>query len=150
MKYHKKLITVSVPLRGFCFSTKIKRKDWLKWKNIVSVPLRGFCFSTFENGRVHWGKETLWFPSPYGDFVFQRSEQRYTYYDAISFRPLTGILFFNNREWRLRKMSLNFCFRPLTGILFFNLTYMWHSSHGFKFPSPYGDFVFQRWTTLDG
>ena len=55
------------------------------------------------------------FPSPYGDFVFQRA----TFMVSLSsfpqcFRPLTGILFFNTMKKKCES------FRPLTGILFFN------------------------------
>ena len=39
---------------------------------VISVPLRGFCFSTKigRKGKVIFRFE---FPSPYGDFVFQPS-----------------------------------------------------------------------------
>ena len=66
---------VSVPLRGFCFSTaavlRAKRASWTG----VSVPLRGFCFSTMARNRC-------------------RTCRR----QASSFRPLTGILFFNSHN----------------------------------------------------
>ena len=60
------------------------------------------------------------FPSPYGDFVFQR--------EFI-------MLYFNLTEKG---------FRPLTGILFFNsIIHLGYSRTTETFPSPYGDFVFQ-------
>ena len=89
------------------------------------------------------------FPSPYGDFVFQHiAYKKALYHSGYSFRPLTGILFFNRvtlpeyfeRVGLLVSVPLRgFCFstrltslsslrtissrfRPLTGILFFNLT----------------------------
>ena len=39
---------------------------------VVSVPLRGFCFSTIPSeDQIN---DFIWlFPSPYGDFVFQQS-----------------------------------------------------------------------------
>ena len=67
-----------------------------KIRTAVSVPLRGFCFLIIiQNG---------------ADMVFQ----------SYSFRPLTGILFFNKikRQEPLHKPILGF--RPLTGVLFFN------------------------------
>ncbi len=90
------------------------------------------------------------FPSPYGDFVFQRADiTNHTRKHSSRFRPLTGILFFNacrfialERATSLRfpspygdfvfQLRLNVfrayadfpdCFRPLTGILFFNESY---------------------------
>ena len=113
---------VSVPLRGFCFSTFFRNSILVNSLN-VSVPLRGFCFST-ENESRHYFRLRLWFPSPYGDFVFQREnimkEKDYGklfpspygdfvfqpkfmkitngLYAVSSFRPLTGILFFNTRK----------------------------------------------------
>ena len=38
-------LEVSVPLRGFCFSTSSLTTPYSTGK-VVSVPLRGFCFST--------------------------------------------------------------------------------------------------------
>ena len=66
------------------------------------------------------------FPSPYGDFVFQRksilSEGLVL---PASFRPLTGILFFNAKKGE---------FIMLTKFI--------------MFPSPYGDFVFQLYNEV--
>ena len=39
-------LLVSVPLRGFCFSTMEENKMMNPMELLVSVPLRGFCFST--------------------------------------------------------------------------------------------------------
>ncbi len=62
------------------------------------------------------------FPSPYGDFVFQRlSNTEYWAPNYGCFRPLTGILFFNSRTVMKMRESQKRGFRPLTGILFFNL-----------------------------
>ena len=113
----------------------------------------------------------LLFPSPYGDFVFQRavladdgarpaavsvplrgfcfSTYAFEILDSIGdrgFRPLTGILFFNTKWAKADIIVSVYGFRPLTGILFFNksqvcVDYLWKME---KFPSPYGDFVFQR------
>ena len=46
----------------------------------VSVPLRGFCFSTSGNRARGYLPVVPWFPSPYGDFVFQLSLRK-----ALSF-----------------------------------------------------------------
>ena len=59
------------------------------------------------------------FPSPYGDFVFQLGRREYARWDWLSFRPLTGILFFNAINY-VNKHPEEYSFRPLTGILFFN------------------------------
>ena len=40
------LSLVSVPLRGFCFSTRLRGYPFRSSCQFVSVPLRGFCFST--------------------------------------------------------------------------------------------------------
>ena len=60
---------VSVPLRGFCFSTQERKMRYVLYKTRVSVPLRGFCFSTAQD-------------------IKQAAKT------SASFRPLTGILFF--------------------------------------------------------
>ena len=62
---------VSVPLRGFCFSTTALASAISAALNDVSVPLRGFCFSTQIRKALYI--MGCMFPSPYGDFVFQRS-----------------------------------------------------------------------------
>ena len=61
-----------------------------------------------------------------------------------SFRPLTGILFFNKRIFYIFRETPS-GFRPLTGILFFNflLSHCDSVNTLIEFPSPYGDFVFQ-------
>ena len=85
---------VSVPFRGFCFSTLKSTPFFINlgtefpspfgdfvfqlnmallycnWIKMVSVPFRGFCFST---SRVKLSSIFLEirFPSPFGDFVFQ-------------------------------------------------------------------------------
>ena len=87
------------------------------------------------------------FPSPYGDFVFQ--QERKIYHgtkNRMGFRPLTGILFFNNHGKEDVERCKRLGFRPLTGILFFN-NYDKFKEVNFgagRFPSPYGDFVFQQ------
>ena len=90
---------VSVPLRGFCFSTGGCVYVYKTGQQRVSVPLRGFCFST--SGRASTIiREYGAFPSPYGDFVFQHPTKGRIYdrRRAASFRPLTGILFFNKYD----------------------------------------------------
>ena len=116
-----KLFIVSVPLRGFCFSTLFAKSTYIdnvsqsfrpltgilffnlregtevsSPKGIVSVPLRGFCFSTVTPEE------------------FNKAEL------LVSFRPLTGILFFNVENPDYEMSSWIDGFRPLTGILFFN------------------------------
>ena len=172
MKYNSNdTVLVSVPLRGFCFSTAIieelidrievdgfrpltgilffnarQSTRRLRVMRGVSVPLRGFCFSTRKSSKR------------------QRSQAR-------RFRPLTGILFFNQFYEQAGTLHIipgfpsplrGFCFstkgkksayglaslrfRPLTGILFFNRPVGLDERMGRKeeFPSPYGDFVFQH------
>ena len=54
-----------------------------------------------------------------------------------SFRPLTGIFFWNRRKHSMRGMFASF--RPLTGIFFWNRSENYRSWGWKKFPSPYGD-----------
>ena len=75
----KSHFSVSVPLRGFCFSTYTRDKGFIVPGRGVSVPLRGFCFSTEVIDPTKDEKNPL-FPSPYGDFVFQQSLRK-----ALSF-----------------------------------------------------------------
>ena len=66
--------------------------------------------------------------------------------DELSFRPLTGILFFNLRtmgdiEYFAREKFPS----PYGDFVFQQATSVRHSSHDeLPFPSPYGDFVFQQ------
>ena len=82
-------------------------------------PLTGILFFNGEEKTMKVIEEKE-FPSPYGDFVFQRHGVRSVKSCCLRFRPLTGILFFNTA-----------CF----------LSFLIPTS---SFPSPYGDFVFQR------
>ena len=86
----------------------------------VSVPLRGFCFST-SSGLNDFLSVTDKFPSPYGDFVFQPAEETKRAAVERGFRPLTGILFFNSFFDKKFDTEEGDGFRPLTGILFFNI-----------------------------
>ena len=65
----------------------------------------------------------MMFPSPYGDFVFQllSSKDHNVSHFIEGFRPLTGILFFNAIAIATKTPMMTM-----------------------TFPSPYGDFVFQR------
>ena len=111
----------------------------------VSVPLRGFCFSTPYHLSVI-GYDGWEFPSPYGDFVFQPLPFAAALDELLKecFRPLTGILFFNDANI-VESREIGGRFRPLTGILFFNnIIRKRDKEHTELFPSPYGDFVFQQ------
>ena len=58
------------PLTGILFfNWKSNIKSLEVHRLAVSVPLRGFCFSTKANILAFVNR--YWFPSPYGDFVFQ-------------------------------------------------------------------------------
>ena len=68
----------------------------------ISVPLEQFPspYGDFVFQLVHPLVATITFhiefPSPYGDFVFQHAKQdKRDKVSVGSFRPLTGILFFN-------------------------------------------------------
>ena len=109
-------------------------------------PYGDFVFQLIlKNGKVFIA---LGFPSPYGDFVFQHARQHTTkiLLVVIGFRPLTGILFFNAEKEGYYGTGGGIRFRPLTGILFFNLKKAGElmAIPLLEFPSPYGDFVFQR------
>ena len=83
------------PLTGILFFNAYSALLYVTFRDAVSVPLRGFCFSTKQSS-----VDSIWsgmFPSPYGDFVFQRKEDVIMKEKkAYCFRPLTGILFFNS------------------------------------------------------
>ena len=84
----------------------------------VSVPLRGFCFSTSVTTSSVTSSSL--FPSPYGDFVFQLylpSQPILIMFLKVSV-PLRGFCF----STPVKSIPKNTCacFRPLTGILFFN------------------------------
>ena len=181
------------PLTGILFFNATTAVIRTKTSRMVSVPLRGFCFSTrVSGGPTKSGSQS--FRPLTGILFFNRREKRMKDEHKSSFRPLTGILFFNlpNRahlwpsaghgfrpltgilffnwlqsisdercaemvsvplrgfcfsteEYHARFMDSFDHFRPLTGILFFNGTKkskLWVAAAGF--PSPYGDFVFQH------
>ena len=182
------------PYGDFVFQRISGRASTIIREYGVSVPLRGFCFSTGLSIQRK-GAFMTGFPSPYGDFVFQRAKGEVCYEKRRGcFRPLTGILFFNlllmkyqhglmmivsvplrgfcfstPAASRVESHARTVCFRPLTGILFFNWKitgyYADNALKSFRpltgilffnrerkemknrfnaqFPSPYGDFVFQ-------
>ena len=110
----------------------------------VSVPLRGFCFSTPTRPPCSL-LVGLWFPSPYGDFVFQLHCLAAGRYGGQScFRPLTGILFFNPYYYSCPKKILDAFPSPYGDFVFQHFRSDWHIiTFSREFPSPYGDFVFQ-------
>ena len=59
------------------------------------------------------------FPSPYGDFVFQRWMET-DFYESFtsSFRPLTGILFFNAVALDALLKASDYVSVPLRGFCF--------------------------------
>ena len=109
---------VSVPLRGFCFSTTTKRPGIYHKHIVVSVPLRGFCFSTEMYMEV--SVVAVEFPSPYGDFVFQHERFIPSRLAKLKFPSPYGDFVFQRQSCFLRTGDMNASFRPLTGILFFN------------------------------
>ena len=137
-----KIIAVSVPSRGLCFqslqvcflSDALLRRfrplsgimfsigDFYKIKDDlqeVSVPSRGLCFQSL--------------------LVLCLINKYY------SFRPLSGIMF--SIKFKAGKYSVDFkCgFRPLSGIMFSILAKKLHTSpNELMFPSPLGDYVFNR------
>ena len=111
---------VSVPLRGFCFSTSGRASTVIRAYGTGFRPLTGILF--FNIWPYQYSREEdSGFPSPYGDFVFQqrRRQTQNGCRRSRGFRPLTGILFFNE-DAKLDKRAAYVSFRPLTGILFFN------------------------------
>ena len=64
----------------------------------------------------------------------------------MSFRPLTGILFFNSSACRSNYWNGDVWFPSPYGDFVFQLNFIadTHSVRYDTFPSPYGDFVFQR------
>ena len=56
------------PYGDFVFQQR-KENLFVRGMEIVSVPLRGFCFSTLD--ALLKASDYFEFPSPYGDFVFQ-------------------------------------------------------------------------------
>ena len=108
------------PLTGILFFNSSMNDLYCPRSLFVSVPLRGFCFST-STARSALMMSWIPFPSPYGDFVFQQVErEQERHAQALSFRPLTGILFFNSYFGFIMYLFSITGFRPLTGILFFN------------------------------
>ena len=72
MKYNSNdTVLVSVPLRGFCFSTAIIEELIDRIEVDGFRPLTGILFFN-KAGKTRIIKVEDWFPSPYGDFVFQR------------------------------------------------------------------------------
>ena len=94
----RELLSFPSPYGDFVFQRE-RRKSVPCMMLFVSVPLRGFCFSTTRKKSTK--EDAKEFPSPYGDFVFQPSSSSSSSSLASScFRPLTGILFFNRPKVR--------------------------------------------------
>ena len=81
------------------------------------------------------------FPSPLGDYVFNRHLIEVKGIYPYGFRPLSGIMF---SIYKVSRVSTTrpFCFRPLSGIMFsISSCVSFRRSKG-VFPSPLGDYVF--------
>ncbi len=61
---------VSVPLRGFCFSTSGRTRSSSS-RRASFRPLTGILFFNIKSARRERLFSVRTFPSPYGDFVFQ-------------------------------------------------------------------------------
>ena len=109
----------------------------------VSVPLRGFCFSTTRF--LQLTTNAIMFPSPYGDFVFQRpASPPCSLLVGLCFRPLTGILFFNTNDAPTYAQEQLAFPSPYGDFVFQHKRIEGKVFHlSVMFPSPYGDFVFQ-------
>ncbi len=136
---------VSVPSRGFCFRTFTTKGRKISGTAAVSVPSRGFCFRTAADLVEMDGKEVA-FPSPHGDFVFERETGRRlvrlralvsvpsrgfcfrTRYFLVKVVPFLNLVSVPSRGFCFRTCNLQvpyshrnrIRFRPLTGILFSN------------------------------
>ena len=112
---------VSVPLRGFCFSTA-ERMNCIAACARCFRPLTGILFFNHSNMFTHPVTKRLMFPSPYGDFVFQPKEAAKLL--GISVKtvsvPLRGFCFSTSAISAALNGTAFTGFRPLTGILFFN------------------------------
>ena len=136
--YLSKLYTVSVPSRGLCFQSTTEGANHYDKTRIVSVPSRGLCFQSTSINlyRTEWnGFRPLsgimfsicvcnrrlilivMFPSPLGDYVFNRRISRQLQPCYVGFRPLSGIMFSIQGIQTMNKKEL-LRFRPLSGIMF--------------------------------
>ena len=139
---HDRIDEVSVPSRGLCFQSLLPRRGlWLsRWrfrplsgimfsikdkfhdmtyKEAVSVPSRGLCFQSplqLVSDTIH-----LSFPSPLGDYVFNRKKKPCEPMNLEKFPSPLGDYVFN----RIRKLR-------------------WQAIYHKTFPSPLGDYVFNR------
>ena len=164
---------ISVPSRGFCFRTYCTRSAGF-FSSTNFRPLTGILFSNVHRLRHLSGKPPL-FPSPHGDFVFERRvlRRQESRLPTISV-PSRGFCFRTKGEYHDEREKFQKNFRPLTGILFSNrastVIRMYATanisvpSRGFCFrthamamgilvigeifPSPHGDFVFEPFRAL--
>ena len=109
---------VSVPSRGLCFQSPTNPVTPGVLRTTVSVPSRGLCFQSDNILYIIAGLVT--FPSPLGDYVF------------------------NRKNLERKENSLGFP-SPL-GDYVFNLSAYSTLKDAFprKFPSPLGDYVFNQ------
>ena len=108
-------------------------------------PLTGILFFNAMFCRFRSIPLVVKFPSPYGDFVFQQEGQRgdNSWHWFHSFRPLTGILFFNVWNNFAKRLTPSLFPSPYGDFVFQLEVTTGYPLVTNAFPSPYGDFVFQ-------
>ena len=96
-------------------------------------PLTGILFFNRQLEKVNLVRQRE-FPSPYGDFVFQRGGGRKACRrdEGKVSVPLRGFCFSTVVLMKLKLPLVMKCFRPLTGILFFNVGVAWEEVEPYK------------------
>ena len=122
MKYNSNdTMLVSVPLRGFCFSTMSMIFNVCAACKVSFRPLTGILFFNITMIGYILGSNRITFPSPYGDFVFQLFfNDFHCFIFLVLFPSPYGDFVFQLEKIDDDNFKINKGFRPLTGILFFN------------------------------
>ena len=140
MRVNTKRRSVSVPSRGLCFQSQLRRRRKERIFR-VSVPSRGLCFQSLLPRRGLWLSRWRFRPLSGIMFLIKDKFHDMTYKEAVSV-PSRGLWFQS-----LNTLSISFCCNvsvPSRGLCFQSNNNIKGSNAFIAFPSPLGDYVFNR------
>ena len=135
-----KAIMVSVPSRGLCFQSN-ERRVCIGHQTPFPSPLGDYVFNRLLKEAENMTK--LKFPSPLGDYVFNLTSFELALTIRLCFRPLSGIMF-SIQKYVIKERKDNNVSVPSRGLCFQSISWQCGTTTHKKFPSPLGDYVFNR------
>ena len=128
------------PLSGIMFSIFAKTYHKLDTFKFPS-PLGDYVFNRLLKEAENMTK--LKFPSPLGDYVFNLTSFELALTIRLCFRPLSGIMF-SIQKYVIKERKDNNVSVPSRGLCFQSISWQCGTTTHKKFPSPLGDYVFNR------